>query len=335
MDCDADMGCGVGVLGTARLAKRLGSTTRTGLGRGLGRERNHDPVEVPRKLTTPAPGSVVIALVTDSNSQLTPTIESRFDVIVVPLSVTVDGRIYRERVDLSAEQFFGFLAAGAVVSSAAPSPGAFAEAYRTAADRGANAIVSIHLGSQLSATVDAARLGARESPIPVTVVDTQSASFAVALSVWAAGDALARDGGAEQAVGAASRVAAATRNVFVAGALDLARQGGRLRAAVDDAHGVPLLAVDAAGMHQVGVARSIETAADGIAAYVGRQAGRAAIRAAVGDADAPELADAIALRLGDQAVIADLVRYEVGPSVAAHTGTGTAGVVFHPLDVIE
>jgi hypothetical protein len=28
--------------------------------------------------------------------------------------------------------------------------------------------------------------------------------------------------------------------------------------------------------------------------------------------------------------VADLVRYQVGPSVAAHTGVGTAGAVYFP-----
>ncbi len=48
---------------------------------------------------------------------------------------------------------------------------------------------------------------------------------------------------------------------------------------------------------------------------------------------APELAAALAGRLEGRPNVEELVRYEVGPSVTAHTGLGTAGAVFFPADL--
>jgi hypothetical protein len=46
-----------------------------------------------------------------------------------------------------------------------------------------------------------------------------------------------------------------------------------------------------------------------------------------------DLADALAARLTAMPEVTDVVRYDIGPSVGAHTGLGTAGCVFFPIDL--
>src|SRR5438552_2701437 len=121
-----------------------------------------------------------VALVTDSNAQLTEGLRSRYGIAVVPLTVVVDGIPYHEGVDLDAREFWARLQAGAEVGTAAPSPGEFVAVYQEAASRGARSIVSVHVGSNTSGIVGAARLAARASAVPVEVVDTGTASFGVA-----------------------------------------------------------------------------------------------------------------------------------------------------------
>src|SRR5262249_62350541 len=79
--------------------------------------------------------------------------------------------------------------------------------------------------------------------VRVEVVDTGTASFAVACCVWAAGEALAAGADSPYAADVARRVAAELGNVFIVGALDLARGGGRLAAGAADGDGVPVLAL--------------------------------------------------------------------------------------------
>jgi DegV family protein with EDD domain len=272
----------------------------------------------------------VIALVTDSNALVPPDLRARFDVDVVPLTVVVDGAPYAEGVDLTTAAFYARLAAGAEVSTAAPSPGALLGAYERAAARGSSAVLSIHIGSNTSATVGSARVAASSSPIPVEIVDTGTASFPVACCVWAAGGVLERGGTLGEAASAAQEVSRVVGNVFVVGALDLARRGGRLASGAEDGGGVPVLALRDGTMDVLGRAADVEAAVDAMVAEFERASAGQSMRVGVGDASAPEVARELAGRLAAQPGTAELIRYEVGPSVAAHSGLGTAGAVYFP-----
>jgi DegV family protein with EDD domain len=258
--------------------------------------------------------------------------------------VVVNGEDHEEGVDLDPDDFYARLAAGAAVSTAAPSPGRFVEAYRSVADAGATQVVSIHIGSNTSATVDAARVAARLAPVPVEIVDTGTASFPIACCVWAAARAVEAGDDLDGVVRAASDAAAAVDNVFVVGALDLARRGGRLEAGAEEGDGLPVLAMHGGTMNVVARVHDLDTAVDAMVEYVRDRAAGTPLLVGVGHAGAAELADALAARLtgprsGSDAdadadaggpVVQELVRYTVGPSVGAHTGAGTAGCVFLP-----
>ncbi|MGI9121166.1 MAG: DegV family protein, partial [Acidimicrobiales bacterium] len=101
----------------------------------------------------------MIGLVTDSNSQIPAELVRRYGVEVVPLTVTVDGEAYLEGVDLDADAFYARFTAGhrPEVSTSQPSPGRFAQAFQAVAGRGAIEILSIHIGSDISGTVNSAR----------------------------------------------------------------------------------------------------------------------------------------------------------------------------------
>ena len=122
------------------------------------------------------------ALVTDSSAQMPAELRDRYDVRVVPLTVVVDGEPYREGVEITTEDFYRRLESGAEVSTSAPAPGDVMKVYDEAAAAGASEILSIHIGSNTSGTVNAVELARGASDIPVEVVDTGTASFAVAVS---------------------------------------------------------------------------------------------------------------------------------------------------------
>ena len=126
----------------------------------------------------------MIAVVTDSSSQLPEELRARYKVWMVPLSVVVDGVAYREGVDLSTDEFYDALERGAAVSTSAPSPGELQVVYAQAA-AGATGVLAVHVGSNTSATVSAARLATAKTPVPVEIVDTATALFGVACCVWA------------------------------------------------------------------------------------------------------------------------------------------------------
>ena len=274
----------------------------------------------------------MIGIVTDSNSQLPPELAERYGVEVVPLSVTVDGEEYLEGVDLDAAEFYArFQRRRPVVSTAQPSPGRFAEAYEAAAARGATEILSIHIGSSLSGTVNAARLASQVAPVPVRIVDTGTASFAVSLCLWEAAEEVAAGATLDEAAAAAERVGATVGNVFVVGALDVARAGGRLAGDVaPSSTTIPVLTLAGGVMREVDRCRSLDEAAEVMIGFI--RAGGSSLRVGVGVSDpgTVSLVEALEEGLRRAPEVSEVVRYVIGPSVGAHTGPGTVGAMFSP-----
>jgi fatty acid-binding protein DegV len=254
----------------------------------------------------------MIALVTDSASMLPPALRIRYGIDVVPITITIDGRDHFEGVDLTTSEFYEQLARGAAVTSAAPSPGAFVETYRAAASRGAGAVLSLHTGAAYSATVASATIAARLVDVPVTVVDTEVASFPVALAVWAAADVLSVGASIEDAAAAARETARRSGSLFVVGTSVLRLVDGRLEEyeRVTD--------IDAA----------VEVMVEGTLRFAAERS----MRVGVGHAVHHDVAELLVERLTDRPGIVDVTMYEVGPSVGTHTGPGTFGVVYAPVE---
>lgn len=278
----------------------------------------------------------MIGFCIDSNGQLPPELVARYGVEVVPLRVSIDGRDHREGVDLDADDFYARFAAGSTqVSTAAPSPGEFAAAYQALVERGATEILSVHIGSAISATVGAARIGAELAAVPVRIVDTGHASFAIACALWEAAEAVANGAGLEEAATVAEAVGARCGNVFVVKALELARAGGRLATGADDeeVEGIPVLSMVQGRMVVIGSVRSTEEAANVMAGHIRASGTQLRVGIGVADAGATPLWQALEDRLVDAPEVLELVRYRIGPSVGAHTGPGTAGSYYYSTGV--
>ncbi len=275
----------------------------------------------------------MLGFCTDSGAQLPPELVSRYGIVVVPLTVTLDGVQHQEGVDLDADAFWDRFARGPTpsVQTAAPAPGRFLEAWGDLAARGATEIVSIHTGSEVSGTLDAARIAAEMAPVPVHLVDSHTASFAVGCCTWEAAEAGERGASAEEAVKVAEAVAGGVGNVFVVGALDLVRAGGRLSPDTSDDAGIPVLSLAGGKVQPFGRATNVDDAGDQMAAYVLGLGDDLRVGLSIADKGAAPLWEALEARLVACRQVREIVRYRVGPSVGAHSGPGTAGAVAYPI----
>jgi len=121
------------------------------------------------------------AVVTDSTADLPAEWRDRYRIEVVPLKVLFGKETLRDQVDITSEEFFTRLAASSSLpTTSAPSPGEFADVYRRLA-KDHDGCISIHIGSRLSATAEAARVGAQQvEGFTVNVIDSQSVSMPIA-----------------------------------------------------------------------------------------------------------------------------------------------------------
>jgi DegV family protein with EDD domain len=121
------------------------------------------------------------AVVTDSTADLPDEWRERYDIEVVPLKVLFGSETFRDGVDMTNEEFFRKLAAATKLpTTSAPSPGEFAEVYSRLA-RDYDGCISIHIGAQLSATAEAARVGAQSvDGFTVNVIDSETVTMPMA-----------------------------------------------------------------------------------------------------------------------------------------------------------
>lgn len=154
-----------------------------------------------------------------------PEWRERLRIEVVPLQVVFGGESFRDGVDLTTDQFFARLEeSSSLPTTAAPSPGDFAEVYRRLAGE-CDAVVSIHIGSNLSGTVEAARIGAAAvEGFPVHVVDSLTTGMPVAFLCQVAAEC----DSAEAAVAAVEARTGKTKILALLDTLRYLEKGGRI-----------------------------------------------------------------------------------------------------------
>jgi DegV family protein with EDD domain len=121
------------------------------------------------------------AVVTDSTADLPADWRERYGIEVVPLKVLFGTETFRDGIDITNEEFFRKLAAATKLpTTSAPSPGEFATTFDRLS-RDYEGCISIHIGAQLSATAEAARVGAQSvEGFKVNVLDSETVTFPIA-----------------------------------------------------------------------------------------------------------------------------------------------------------
>jgi len=103
-------------------------------------------------------------ILTDAGADLTAEQIQGLTIQSVPLTFTLDGTTYRSGIDIEPAAFYELLAGTkSFPTTSQPAPGDFATAYRKLIADGDRDILSIHISSGLSGTLNAARLGRGKS----------------------------------------------------------------------------------------------------------------------------------------------------------------------------
>jgi DegV family protein with EDD domain len=279
-------------------------------------------------------------IVTDSGIDLLfpPERLAELDIHVVPLVVTLDGQPFRENVDIQSDEFYRLLAAtDSLPTTSQPSVGDFAELYRQLAASDPD-ILSIHMTSGLSGTLNAARAAAKLVPeANITFVDTKTLSAAAGWQVEAAARALKASWPMRQVLALLERIGAASDSAYTLQELKYLIHGGRISHMKGLIASVlnlkPLIGVEKVnGTYvQLGQERSFKRAVRGLVDRIAeRHAPGSALRVQVLHSQNPQGA-AMLRELVDQRF--DCTWLPVGPMslvLGAHTGPSMVGVAFAP-----
>jgi len=284
---------------------------------------------------------MTVAVVTDSAAALPADLVARWGIGVVPMWLTVDGR-----PELEGTRPLDELLTRPDILTSAPAPGEFATAI-AAARRWADAVVVCTIAASMSATHEAARMGAAPFGDHVRVVDTGSAAGGEALVVLAAARAAAAGAAVDAVAERARQVAARVRLVATLPSLDHLVRGGRVPGVAGWAGkklGInPLFEFRAGKVHRLRPALSPEAAADRMIARVARdRVPSGCLHVACLHALARPVAEALLARLDgldgpDPAAGLDGVDGPApieafvggfGPVMVVHTGPGLAGIAW-------
>jgi fatty acid-binding protein DegV len=259
----------------------------------------------------------MIGLCTDSTAQVPSELCTRHGIEVVPATVVIDDEEHLDEPG-ALDAFYGHVTRHGrdSVTLVEPSSGQFAAAYDDLTARGCTEILSLHTGGSLNA----ARLAAHATAVPVRVVDPGGPGFALSCAIWAAGESITRGASLDQVVTVAERVVPQVGNLFIVGATGAAGAGIELVTFVD-------------GERQpLEPCPSVFDAINSLASRVLTTGGR--LRVAVGHSDPPTaaIADALEAAIGEPASVIDVVRYRIGPGAAAQAVPGTVGCYWFPAD---
>ena len=120
---------------------------------------------------------MTIRIVTDSTCDLPASVVERYGIAVVPMFINFPDRGFLVGVEITRQEFYERLpASNPLPTTATPNPDMFRQIYQRLIDEGATEILSIHMSISLTATVDTARLCAKDFP-QVTVLDSRQLSM--------------------------------------------------------------------------------------------------------------------------------------------------------------
>ena len=271
-----------------------------------------------------------VAIVTDSASDLSVEAAAAAGITVVPLLVRFGTDEFRTGVDITLPDFYRRLTApGAPFpTTAACSPGDFQAVFSRLLAEGAEGIVCLTVGSELSATHAAARVARDLLPgAPIEVADSHTASMALGLLALVAAEAAAAGASVAEIVAEVERRRPDAIVYVALETLEYLRRGGRISAAQAAIGSVlsvkPIVTV--AGGHVI-TADKPRTASRARARILDLLTARPVERIAVLHAQAPGARD-FAVELSERTgILRSAISVGlIGPSVGPHVGPGAYG----------
>ena len=173
---------------------------------------------------------MTIKIVTDSTADLPLQLANELGITVVPVYLRFGDKVYRDRVDISEDEFYQRLLHDPIhPSTMQPSPQDFVHVYDGLAQE-ANGIISIHVTSKLSGTYNSALQGKKlvEKKCPIEVIDSQVVTMGLGQLAMAA-NTIAESGKSLQQV--AEQVRRMIPSIHILGLLDTLKYlalGGRI-----------------------------------------------------------------------------------------------------------
>lgn len=275
-----------------------------------------------------------VAVVTDSVAMLPEQLAKDLGIRVVPIVLNLGERSYRDGIDLTTSEFYQLLRTSEELpTTSAPSAGEFVRVLEEALSD-AEAVVAIHVSSELTSVLRIAQLAARSiTDKPVRVVDSQSATMAEGFVALAAARTAQAGADLDEVVAAAEEVRSKVRFFAFFETLEYLRRGGRVGAAAalmgNAIQLKPIVHIVDGKVTPLARPRTRRKATQAMIDIMAAEVGNRPVHAAVLHADSLEDAQNLRTRLEDQFNCLEMHVTEMTPVMGTHTGPGLLGLAYY------
>ncbi len=170
-----------------------------------------------------------VKITSDSTCDLSLDIIEKYQIGIIPLSVTLGDQTYKDGVEMDVEDIYTFVdRTGSLPKTSAVNIAEYMEAFQSYVDAG-DEVVHINLSAEFSSTHQNACLAAEETG-HVYVVDSRNLSTGQGLIVMKAAEMAAAGKSAEEIYQTCTEMTGRVEASFVIDSLDYLYKGGRCSA---------------------------------------------------------------------------------------------------------
>ncbi len=283
-----------------------------------------------------------VAVVTDSTASIPETLLEELNIQTVAYYIHRGQEVLRDLVTIQRDEFLDWLSSATFLpTTASPGPGDYVEMYKDLISRGFRQILSIHMtskgsGAYQAASVAQAMIYDEMRDIQIEVVDTQNVSLCQGwIAIEAARSALAGLS-LDEVLARVNRMIPITQMVQTADTLKYLYMGGRIGKAQRLVGSIlnikPLIGMKDGVIVALGQARSRIQAYNMMAESVAEAVGKSKAKVAYVHAGAFDEVEKLKQLVENKVEVIESILAELSPALAVHTGPGTAGLCFYPVD---
>jgi DegV family protein with EDD domain len=283
-----------------------------------------------------------VAIVTDSTASIPETMLDELNIHTVAYYIHRGSEVLRDLVTIQRDEFLRWMmTATSLPTTASPGPGDYLASYRTLIGRGLRNILSIHMTANGSGAYQAASIARDtlrdESPeTRIEVVDTRNVSLCQGWMVIEAARAALTGLSLDQILASVQQMIPVTQMIQTADTLKYLYLGGRIGKAQQLVGSLlrikPLIGMKDGVIVALGKAHSRLQAYTAMADLVAETVGKGKAKVAYVHAGALQEVGRIKELVESKVDVVESFFAELSPALAVHTGPGTAGLCFYPLE---
>ncbi len=278
-----------------------------------------------------------VALVTDSTANIPEELANGLALFTVPLQVIWGQQTYLDGIDIQPAEFYSRLPTTKVTpTTSQPTPAAFTKLYRQLLDEGYD-ILSVHISSKLSGTLDSATQAKENFPGDrITLVDSDTTAMAMGFPILLAARAAKQGATLKECKTLVEQGCKQSGVYFAVSTLEFLRRGGRIGGAaafLGTALGLkPVLELKDGHVDAIERVRTMSKALNRLLDLFVEQVGdRRPVRVSCLHANAPQEAELLLERARQRFApenVSEAVLSPISPVLGTHTGPGCLGIAF-------